>query len=50
MSFRVGSRRLENSYLESVPTSEFGATTDIHQAPGHAHVIGPVLLSSAEVV
>jgi hypothetical protein len=43
----VDSRRLEKSYLELVSTSEFGVTTDIHQAPGHVHVIGPVLLSSA---
>jgi hypothetical protein len=27
--FRVDSRRLAKSYIESVPTSEFGATTDI---------------------
>ena len=28
------------TYIESVPTSEFEATTDIRQAPGHEHVIG----------
>jgi hypothetical protein len=43
----VVSRRLAKSYIELVPTSEFGGTTDIRQAPRHAHVIGPVLLSSA---
>jgi len=32
---------------ESVPTSEFGGTTDIRQTSGHEHLIGPVLLSSA---
>jgi hypothetical protein len=32
---------------ESVPTSEFGATTDIRQAPIHEHLIGLVLLGSA---
>ena len=26
----VVSRRLAKSYIESVPTSEFGATTDVH--------------------
>jgi len=42
----VDSGPLEKTYLESVPTTEFGATTDIHQAPGHAQVIGPVLLGA----
>jgi hypothetical protein len=46
----VGSRCLENSYLESVPTSELGTTTDIRRAPGHAHMIDSVLLGSAEAV
>jgi hypothetical protein len=45
--FWVVSRRLANSYLESVPTSELGATTDIRRAPRHAHVIDSVLPSSA---
>jgi hypothetical protein len=43
----VGSRRLENSYLESVPTSELGATTDVRQAPRQEHAIASVLLGSA---
>ena len=44
---RVDSRRLEHSYLESVSTSEFGVTTDIRQAPRHAHMIDSVVLGSA---
>jgi hypothetical protein len=44
----VVSRRLAKSYIESVSTSEFGATTDIRQTPGYEHVISPVLLSSAK--
>ena len=32
---------------ESVPSSEFGTTTDIHQTLGNGYVIGTVLLSSA---
>jgi hypothetical protein len=43
----VDSRRLENSYLESVPTSEFVVTTDIRRAPEHEHLIDSVLLGSA---
>jgi hypothetical protein len=43
----MDSSRLAKSYIESVPTSEFVATTDIRQAPRHAHVIDPVLLGSA---
>jgi hypothetical protein len=35
--------------MELVPTSEYGATTDIRRAPGQEHVIGPVLLSSARI-
>ena len=31
----VDSRRLAKSYIESVPTTEFGATTDIRQALGY---------------
>jgi hypothetical protein len=45
----VDSCRLAKSYLELVSTSELGATTDIRQAPEHAHVIGPVLLGSARI-
>jgi hypothetical protein len=35
------------SLFDLVSTSEFGATTDVRQTPGHEHVIGPVLLGSA---
>jgi hypothetical protein len=42
-----GSCLLANPYLEPVLTSEFGATTDIRQTPGHGHVIATVLLGSA---
>jgi len=48
----VVSRRLAKSYIRISCASVygFGATTDIHQAPGHAHVIGPVLLGMADSV
>jgi hypothetical protein len=45
--FRVVSRRLAKSYIELVPTSEFGVTTDIRRTSDHGHAIGLVLLSSA---
>jgi hypothetical protein len=44
-----GSCLLANPYLEPVLTSEFGATTDIRQTPGHGHVIATVLLGSARM-
>ena len=34
-------------YIESVPSPEFGTTTDIRQTAGHEYVIATVLLSSA---
>ena len=30
----IDTRRLAKTYIESVPTSEFGTTTDIRQTPG----------------
>ena len=44
---RVDSRRLAISYIESVPSSEFGTTTDIRQTPGMDMWLVSVLLSSA---
>ena len=44
----IGSGSTVKSYIESVPTSEFGATTDVRQAAGDGHVIAIVLLSSAK--
>jgi hypothetical protein len=35
----VDSRRLAKSYIRISCTSEFGATTDIRQTPGHGYVI-----------
>ena len=46
----VVSRRLGKSYIKSVPTSEFGATTDVRQLPGHEHMVATVLRLSAEAV
>jgi hypothetical protein len=44
---RVVSRRLAKSYLELVPTSEFGATTDVRSIPGYEQWLATKLLSSA---
>jgi hypothetical protein len=43
----VVSRRLAKSYIELVPTSEFGTTTDIRRTLGQEHMIDSVLLGSA---
>jgi len=43
----VDSRRLAKSYLESVPTSEFGATADVRQAAGYDIWLAAVLPQSA---
>ena len=48
--FRVGSGSAVKSYLESIPTSEFGATTDVRQAAGYDIWLAAVLPGSADTV
>ena len=45
---RIDSIRLGKSYLESIPTSEFGATTDIRQTAGYDIWLAAVLPNSAK--
>ena len=46
---RIDSIRLGKSYLESISTSEFGATTDIRQTAGYDIWLAAVLPNSANI-